>query len=165
MSHPPTRTRAPNHEPHPDKSKKKVKTQDHIGAPMWAKGSQFDYLWSFIDEFNESQPRSKVRKDLVKKVAVLYITKYGWDCVEDPEALDPNPDDLVALSKALEGVGEEQIEARKRILVDFREVCQFYSQYSFYSTDIPTSNLGFGSATTARRFFDPQRTIRLFRSG
>jgi hypothetical protein len=122
--------RAPHHEPHPQKSKKKPKTQDHIGAPMWAKGSQFTYLWSFMESFNNTAPRSKARRELIKNIAVLFITKYRWDRVENPDPDDPDVDELVALSKALEGDGEEEINARKLILTEFREVLFYFCQKS-----------------------------------
>jgi hypothetical protein len=126
MSNTSSKKHAPNHEQHPEKSKKHVKTQDHIGAPMWAKGSQFDYLWSFVEQFNVTEPRSKEHKALMQKVAVLYITKYGWDRVENPDAEDPDSDELVALSKALEGEGKEQIDAQQKVLADFRAVSYFF---------------------------------------
>jgi hypothetical protein len=58
-----------------------------------------------MDSFNATVPHSKAQRELIKKIAILYTTKYGWDCIENADANDPNPDDLVAFSKALSRVG------------------------------------------------------------
>jgi hypothetical protein len=83
--------------------------QDHVGAPNWTKGSQFGYIQSFMEDWLATVPRSHTRRAVVRKVAILFITKYGWDLEDNPDALDPDPEDLVALDKELaEGNSEDE---------------------------------------------------------
>lgn len=96
---------------HPEKpSAKRVRKQDHVGAPTWAKGTQFQYLESFLDDWMETPRKSKERGQYVRMVVILFLTKYGWDWADGdkPDAEDPNPEELLAHDQLIAGEGEEQ---------------------------------------------------------
>jgi hypothetical protein len=112
------------HAPHPKKKTKKEKTQDHVGAPYWGTPSQVEYLKGFVEDFACTDSRSKDRKEIIKKISILFITKFGWDWEnnEEDEETDPDDSDMAELSKALEGSSNEETERRAEILTAFREV-------------------------------------------
>jgi hypothetical protein len=113
-----------NHAPHPKKTSKKEKTQEHVGAPYWGTASQVAYLTDFVEDFLCTAARSKQRKELIKKISILFFTKYGWDWEDNTESEEPDPDDsdMAALSKALDGSSNEETDERAKTLTEFREV-------------------------------------------
>jgi hypothetical protein len=114
---------------HPDKParKRKEQTQDHVGAPTWAEGSQFQYLQSFIGDWTITQPRSGPRKAIIRKIAILFLSKYGWEMEENPDALDPDPVKLLELDAALtDGCTDTEIELRATRLAALQTVSMLW---------------------------------------
>lgn len=114
------RKRGVRHAAHPEKPvRTRLPVQDHVGAPFWALGTQVEYMRSFLDEWKDTKSRSKERAFVVKKVAILFIYKYGWDWADGdkPDANDPDPEDLEMADLAIAGEGDVKAE-RVQMLKD-----------------------------------------------